>query len=116
MSFNSSSALESQPLPAYRDSDSPNQYTDDPEFERLTSSLSSKLSTLTNNINQLQRQVDLLGTRRETDRVRERVQDLIEETSVGFKDVGEGLKKCGTWTDLVVRIVSSPPYIALANI
>lgn len=44
----------------------------------------------------------ILGTKRETDRVRERVQDLLEETSSAFKDVGEGLKKVQAWHDLGV--------------
>ena len=98
MSFNNSSALESQPT-TLRLQDDP-QYADDPEFQRLATSLSEKLFSLTNNINQLSRQVALLATRRETERVRERVKNLVEETSSDFKDIGEGLKKVSTWPDL----------------
>ena len=75
-------------------------YRDDPDYDSLTTSIAQKLSTLTSNITSLARQVSLLGTKRETDRVRERVQNLVEETGTGFKDVGEGLKKAGQWPDL----------------
>lgn len=77
-------------------------YSDDPEFRRFTSEISEKLFSLTRNINQLSGQVQLLGTKRETERVRERVQDLVEETGSGFKEVGEGLKRVTTWADLGV--------------
>ena len=102
MSFNRASALESQSSTLSQDD---SQYVDDPEFERLTRTLSDKLSTLTNNISQLSRQVELLGTRRETERVRERVQDLVEETGTGFKYVGNELKAVAAWQDLGVSTV-----------
>ena len=100
MSFNRAPALEAQPT-TFRREDDP-QYADDPEFNRFTTDLSDKLFSMTSNINQLSRQVDLLGTRRETERVRERVQDLVEETGNTFKEIGEGLKKVTTWQDLGV--------------
>lgn len=102
MSFNRASHLESQPT-TFRREDDP-QYTDDPEFDRLTQSLSAKLFSLTNNINQLAREISFLGTKRETERVRERVQKLVEETGDGFKEIAEGLKRIGTWPDLGVSI------------
>lgn len=86
----------------WRREDDP-EYADDPEFQSFTTDLSDKLFTLTANISRLSSQVALLGTKRETDRVRERVQDLLEETSDGFKDIGEGLKKVQAWHDLGVR-------------
>ncbi|WPH01072.1 Hypothetical protein R9X50_00390700 [Acrodontium crateriforme] len=98
MSFQDSDALESQPT-TWRRSDDP-QYADDPEFQRYTTELSDKLFSLTGNIGRLSNQVALLGTRRETDRVRERVQDLLSETGDGFKEIGEGLKKVQAWHDL----------------
>jgi t-SNARE complex subunit (syntaxin) len=98
MSFNDSSALESQP-PTWRRQDDP-QYADDPEFQQFTTELSDKLFSLTANISKLSSQAALLGTRRETDRVRERVQDLLTETGDGFKEVGEGLKQVQAWHDL----------------
>lgn len=86
----------------WRRQDDP-QYADDPEFQQYTTELSDKLFSLTSNIGRLASQIALLGTRRETDRVRERVQDLLSETGDGFKDVGEGLKKVQAWHDLGVR-------------
>ncbi len=110
MSFQRSSNLEAQPT-TFRREDDP-QYSDDPEFRVFTTDLSDKLFSLTSKINQLTKQVSLLGTKRETDRVRERIQDLIEETGTSFKDIGEGLKKLTTWHDL--GVCSSLLYIALS--
>lgn len=98
MSFNDSSNMESQPT-TWRRNDDP-EYADDPEFNRYTSQLSDKLFSLTANISKLSNQIALLGTRRETDRVRERVQDLLSETGDSFKEIGEGLKKVSAWHDL----------------
>ncbi|KAL2013841.1 hypothetical protein VTN00DRAFT_1366 [Thermoascus crustaceus] len=98
MSFDRLSSLESQPT-TLRRGDVP-QYHDDPEFHRLTENLSNQLFTLTSNISRLSSQVALLGTKRDTERVRERVHNLLEETRAGFKDVGEGIKKVQTWEDV----------------
>ncbi|MDI1487181.1 MAG: hypothetical protein OHK93_006449 [Ramalina farinacea] len=98
MSFNRSPALESQPT-TFRRSDDP-EYQDDPEFSRFSESLSEQLFTLTSKIGKLSQQINLLGTKRDTERVRERVHDLLEETRDGFKEVGEGVKRLTTWEDL----------------
>ncbi|KAK5127605.1 hypothetical protein LTR85_006945 [Meristemomyces frigidus] len=98
MSFQDNPALESQPT-TWRRSDDP-EYADDPEFRDYTTDLSDKLFSLTANISRLSNQIALLGTKRETDRVRERVQDLLSETGDGFKEIGEGLKKVQAWHDL----------------
>lgn len=105
MSFDRSPDLESQP---WRDEGS--QYADDPEFDSFTSELSDKLFSLTSTVSRLSSQVALLGTKRETDRVRERVHDLIEEGLSGFKDVGEKLKKVLTWPDAGVRTLFDLVY------
>ncbi len=98
MSFQDNPNLESQPT-TFRRQDDP-QYADDPEFQSYTTQLSDKLFTLTSNISRLSSQLALLGTKRENDRVRERVQDLLGETGDSFKDIGEGLKKVQAWPDL----------------
>lgn len=98
MSFQRSSALESQPT-TWRREDDP-QYADDPEFREYTQQLSDKLFSLTSNISRLSNQLALLGTKRETERVRERVRDIIDDTSARFKEIGEGLKKVTSWPDL----------------
>jgi len=81
------------------------EYRDDPEFSSFAESLSVKLFELTSNIARLSTQISLLGTKRDTERVRERVRDLLEESRDGFKDVGEGIKKLTSWEDLSVRTV-----------
>ncbi|KAF1988052.1 t-SNARE [Aulographum hederae CBS 113979] len=98
MSFDHSSNLESQPT-NWRREDDP-EFSDDPEFRRFTSDLNDKLFGLTSNVSRLSSQIALIGTRRETERVRERVRDLIDETSNGFKEIGDGLKRVSAWHDL----------------
>jgi len=98
MSFDRLSSLEAQRPGQRRQGDA--QYHDDPDFQRLTETLSNQLFTLTSNISRLSSQIALLGTRRDTERVRERVHDLLEETREGFRDVGEGIKKVQMWEDV----------------
>jgi hypothetical protein len=80
------------------------EYRDDPEFSQFAEELSVKLFTLTSNISRLSQQISLLGTRRDTERVRERVHDLLEESRDGFKEAGEGIKKLTAWEDLNVGL------------
>ena len=84
------------------------EYRDDPEFSRFTEDLSVKLFSLTSNISRLSQQVKLLGTKRDTERVRERVHDLLEESRDGFKNAGEGIKKLIAWDDLNVSHTAFP--------
>lgn len=100
MSYDRLNSLEAQPTTWRRDDDP--QYQDDPEFARFTENLSNQLFTLTSNISNLSRQIALLGTKRDTERVRERVHNLLEETRSGFKDAGEAIKKVQTWEDVNV--------------
>jgi sugar-specific transcriptional regulator TrmB len=99
------------------------QYSDDPEFQRLSQELMSKLFTLTGNISRLSNEIALLGTKRDTERVRERVHDLLEESKDTFKDVGEGVKKIQSWEDVSVSsawilrsITVSDPVLAVAKV
>jgi syntaxin 7 len=101
MSFDRLSSLEAQPASGRARGDQ--QYHDDPDFQRLTQSLSNQLFTLTSNISRLSNQIALLGTKRDTERVRERVHNLLEETRDGFREVGEGIKKVQMWEDVTVR-------------
>ncbi|KAK5107916.1 hypothetical protein LTR62_000576 [Meristemomyces frigidus] len=98
MSFADSSNLESQPT-TWRRGDDP-EYADDPDFQAYTTELSDKLFTLTSSITKLANQIALLGTRRETERVRERVTELLDTTGTGFKEIGEGLRKVNSWHDV----------------
>jgi len=98
MSFDQLSSLESQPTTLRREADP--HYADDPEFQRLSQELMSKLFSLTGNISRLSNEIALLGTKRDTERVRERVHDLLEESKETFKDVGEGVKTIQSWEDV----------------
>lgn len=62
----------------------------------------AKLFTLTGNISRLSNEVALLGTKRDTERVRERVHNLLEDSKDSFKEVGEGVKKIQSWEDVSV--------------
>lgn len=105
MSFERLSSLEAQPASGRAQDEQP--YHDDPDFQRLTQSLSNQLFALTSNISHLSNQIALLGTKRDTERVRERVHNLLEETREGFRDVGDGLKKVQMWEDVNVRVLNS---------
>ncbi|KAJ5787230.1 hypothetical protein N7457_002220 [Penicillium paradoxum] len=98
MSFDRLNSLEAQPTTMRRDEDP--QYRDDPDFDHLAEQLSDQLFTLTSNISRLSNQIALLGTKRDTERVRERVHNLLEETRTGFRDVGDGIKRIQTWEDV----------------
>ena len=100
MSFDQLSSMESQPTTMRREEDP--HYQDDPEFSRFAEDISVKLFSLTSNISRLSQQISLLGTKRDTERVRERVHDLLEEARDGFKEVGDGVKRLTTWEDLNV--------------
>jgi len=106
MSFQRSSALESQPTTWRREDDA--SYADDPEFRDFAEKLSDDLFALTRNVARLSQETAKLGTKHETARVRERVKTTVEETSEKFKELGEGLKKVTTWPDVGVRWPPSP--------
>lgn len=99
MSFDQLSALESQ---TGRRAGASGTYSDDPEFRRLSQELMNKLFALSGNISRLSTEIGHLGTRRDNARVRERVQDLMEESRDTFKEVGEGIKRIQTWGDVTV--------------
>jgi len=83
-------------------------YTDDPEFQRLSQQLNSKLFKLQSNISNLSRDIGHLGTRQDTARVRERVQDLLEESREVYKELGEGVKKIQGWENVTVCLPKVP--------
>ncbi|KAJ4994280.1 snare domain-containing protein [Stagonosporopsis vannaccii] len=98
MSFQRSSALESQPT-NWRREDDPS-YADDPEFRDFASKISDDLFALTRNVARLSTEISKLGTKHETARVRERVKSTTEETAEKFKEIGEGVKKISQWPDV----------------
>jgi hypothetical protein len=104
MSFQRSSALESQPT-TWRREDDP-QYADDPEFREFSAKLGDDLFALTSDLGRLSQEVTKVGTSKETARVRERVKTTVEETSDKFKEIGDRLKKLTTWPDVGVCSIS----------
>jgi syntaxin 7 len=94
MSFDRLPSLESQPTTTRGTG-----YSDDPAFTSLTTSLSARLFTLTSNITQLNRQLALVGSKKDSETVRERVNKLLDETRRGFHDVSDGLKRVKNWDD-----------------
>ncbi|KAH0613288.1 uncharacterized protein H6S33_009668 [Morchella sextelata] len=94
MSFDRLPSLEAQPTTSRSTG-----YSDSPEFDRLTTQLSSKLFKLTSNISTLNRELSLVGTKRDSENLRERVKKLLDETREGFKAVGEGVKRVQNWED-----------------
>lgn len=101
MSFNRLTSLEAQ-VPDRDDAD--DEYHDDPGFLRLTQSLSGPLVELTSNISFLSKQVDLLGSHRDNERLRERIHTLLGETREICRTVGEDIKKVQAWEDVTVSI------------
>jgi len=95
MSFDRLPSLEAQPTTSRATG-----YSDSPEFDRLTTQLSSQLFTLTSDISNLNRELSLVGTKRDSEALRERVKKLLNETRAGFKSVGEGVKKVQDWPDV----------------
>lgn len=100
MSYERLPTLEAQPTTTRREDDP--TFSDDPEFRELTQSLSAQLFTLTTNVGKLSNQVALLGTKRDTERVRERVHNLLEENQTGFKRLADGVKRVQSWEDVSV--------------
>lgn len=103
MSFDRLPSLEAQPTTARGAG-----YSDSPEFDSLTAKLSSQLFTLTSNISRLNRELSLVGTKRDSENLRERVKKLLDETREGFKAVGEGVKRVQNWEDVSVSFVATP--------
>jgi syntaxin 7 len=64
----------------------------------------NKLFHLQGNISKLRSDIGLLGTKRDNPRLRERVSAVLEESTVQFKEVGEGVKKIQAWGDVTVSV------------
>jgi t-SNARE complex subunit (syntaxin) len=75
-------------------------YSDDPGFQDLLYNLKSKLQSLLSGNRKLSNDVAILGTKRDTPRLRERVHGSLEKTRDLCKEIGDGIKKLQTWEDL----------------
>lgn len=80
-------------------------YSDDPEFQELQHTLKSKLQALLSSNRKLANDVNVLGTRKDTPRLRERVHSSMEKTREMCQEIGDGVKKLQTWEDLTVSSV-----------
>jgi syntaxin 7 len=77
-------------------------YSDDPDFQDLQRQLRSKVQTLLNSNRDLSKNVGVLGTKKDTPRLRERVHKTMETARNLCKDIAEGVKQLQTWDDLTV--------------
>ncbi|KAL7932335.1 t-snare, syntaxin [Trichoderma chlorosporum] len=75
-------------------------YTDDPAFQDLQYELKNKLQSLLSNNRKLANDVNVLGTKKDTPRLRERVHNTMDKSREICKDIGDGVKKLQTWDDL----------------
>lgn len=78
------------------------RYSDNPGFQELQYELKSKLQGLLNGNRKISSDVGVLGTKRDTPRLRERVHNSMEKTRELCREIGEGVKKLQTWEDLSV--------------
>jgi hypothetical protein len=94
-------SLEAQPTTMRREDDP--EYSDDPEFQALADSTAQQLDGLTSKVGQLQNSVNLLGTRRDTEALRKRVTDLLDQARDGYREVGDAIKRLQSWETVNVR-------------
>ncbi|KAH6896940.1 t-SNARE [Thelonectria olida] len=75
-------------------------YTDDPAFQELQYDLKSKLQALLSANRKLANDVNVLGTKKDTPRLRERVHNSMEKLREKCREIAEGVKRLQTWDDL----------------
>lgn len=83
-------------------------YADDPGFQDLQYDLKSKLQSLLSSNRKLANDVNVLGTKKDTPRLRERVHNTMEKTRETCQEIGDGVKKLQTWEELTVRCSPIP--------
>lgn len=76
------------------------EYTDDPGFRDLQKDLKNKLQSLLASNRKLANDVNVLGTKKDTPRLRERVHNTMEKSREICQEIGDGVKKLQTWEDL----------------
>jgi syntaxin 7 len=90
-------------------------FSDDPAFRDLQYQLKGKLQTLLSNNRKLSNDLNVLGTKKDTPRLRERVHNTMEKSREVCREVGEGVKKLMSWEDLSVRYFELTQAPRLAN-
>lgn len=83
-------------------------YTDDPAFRDLQYDLKNQLQTLLSSNRKLANDVNVLGSKKDTTRLRERVNTTMEKTREICRVIGEGVKNLQTWEDLSVGDLLGP--------
>jgi t-SNARE complex subunit (syntaxin) len=91
MSFNDLNDLEAQPASYSTPSMS------SPEFTRLTKSISQKVFNITSNVALIHRYIGLLGTARDTDKMRASLMDTLSKTKDISKDVIPDIRSLNHW-------------------
>jgi ElaB/YqjD/DUF883 family membrane-anchored ribosome-binding protein len=97
------SSLEAQPTNSRRREDPSSGYTDDPEFKALADDVAKQLESLASNVGKLQNSINRLGSRHDTESLREQVKRLLEQTRDGYKNLGDNVKRLQAWEDITVR-------------
>ncbi|KAK9369036.1 t-SNARE [Lipomyces kononenkoae] len=75
-------------------------FSDSPEFDSLANRLSNQLFTLTTNISTLHRLLGMVGTKKDSHDIRDRVSSLTDDTRELCKSLGDDVKLLQTWTDI----------------
>lgn len=83
--------LEAQPT-SYSD-----QASASPEFSRLTKSISQKIFSITSNVALVHRYIGLLGTPRDTDKMRASLMDTLNKTKDITKDLIPNIRTLSRW-------------------
>lgn len=95
MSFNDLDDLEGQPNGPY--SDQIQQSSSSPEFTQLSKSISTKLSKITSNVTLVHRYIGLLGTPRDTEKMRSSLMDTLTKTSKLTRDLLPSIRDLSRW-------------------
>merc|ERR1711937_733031 len=76
------------------------RYTDDPVFRDLQYELKGKLQSLLTSSRKLANDVNVLGTKKDSPRLRERVNNAMDKTRHICQEIGECVKKLQSWEEL----------------
>ena len=89
-------------------------YTDNPGFQDLQYELKNKIQSLLSGNRNLAKDVNVLGTKKDAPRLRERLNNSMEKTRELCQQIGDGIKKLQTWEDLTVG--DSIPFCLTKNL
>src|ERR1700737_4934325 len=91
MSFNDLNDLEAQP------SSFSNPTNASPAFSSLTKAISQKIFSITSNVALVHRYIGLLGTPRDTDRMRSSLMDTLGKTKTIIKEIVPDIRQLSRW-------------------